>query len=47
MVSHDPQRMGEVAAELALIRMEQPTGPVEQAVLPTRVILRGSERLGL
>ena len=47
VVSHDPQRMGEVAAELALIRMEQPTGPVEQAVLPTRVILRGSERLGL
>ena len=47
VVAHDPQRMGEVAAELALTRLEEPTGLVEQVVLPTKVILRGSERLGL
>jgi len=47
VVAHEPERMGEVAAELALSRMDQPMGVVEQIVLPTRVILRGSERLGI
>jgi LacI family transcriptional regulator len=44
VVAHDPQRMGEVAAELAMARLEAPMGPVEAVVLPTRVVLRGSER---
>jgi LacI family transcriptional regulator len=47
VVAYDPQRMGEVAAELALARLSAPMGPVEQVVLPTRLILRGSERGGL
>lgn len=47
VVAHDPQRMGEVAAELALQRLEQPSAMAEQVVLPTRVILRGSELRGL
>ncbi|MGB7979548.1 MAG: LacI family DNA-binding transcriptional regulator [Candidatus Nanopelagicales bacterium] len=43
VVAHDPQRMGEVATELALRRAEEPMGVVEQVVLPTQVVLRGSE----
>jgi LacI family transcriptional regulator len=44
VVAHQPERMGEVAAELMLRRMIDPMGLTEQVVLPTRVILRGSER---
>lgn len=44
VVAHQPERMGEVAAEIALRRLEDPLGLAEQVVLPTRVILRGSER---
>jgi DNA-binding LacI/PurR family transcriptional regulator len=36
--------MGEVAAEIILRRMVDPMGLAEQVVLPTRLILRGSER---
>ena len=43
VVAHDPQRMGAVAAGIALRRMAEPMGLVEQVVLPTRVVLRGSE----
>ena len=44
VVAHQPERMGEVAAEIILRRMVDPMGLAEQVVLPTRVILRGSER---
>ncbi len=43
VVAHDPQRMGELATELALRRADEPMGVVEQVVLPTQVVLRGSE----
>lgn len=46
VVAHDPERMGAVATELALRRAAEPMGVVEQVVLPTRVVLRGSERAG-
>jgi LacI family transcriptional regulator len=44
VVAHDPERMGAVATELALRRAVEPMGVVEQVVLPTRLVLRGSER---
>jgi LacI family transcriptional regulator len=44
VVAHEPEQMGAMAAELALRRMADPMGVVEQLVLPTRVVLRGSER---
>jgi LacI family transcriptional regulator len=44
VVAHDPALMGASAAELALRRIADPMGIVEQLVLPTRVVLRGSER---
>jgi LacI family transcriptional regulator len=44
VVAHQPERMGEVAAEIILRRMVDPMGLAEQVVLPTRLILRGSER---
>jgi LacI family transcriptional regulator len=44
VVAHDPERMGAMAAQLALRRMADPMGVVEQLVLPTHVVLRGSER---
>ncbi len=44
VVAHQPERMGEVAAEIMLRRIDEPMGRAEQVVLPTRVILRGSER---
>jgi LacI family transcriptional regulator len=44
VVAHQPERMGEVAAEIILRRMDEPMGLAEQVILPTRVILRGSER---
>jgi LacI family transcriptional regulator len=44
VVAHQPERMGEVAAEIVLRRMVDPMGLAEQVVLPTRLILRGSER---
>jgi hypothetical protein len=34
-----------MAAEIMLRRMVDPMGLTEQVVLPTRVILRGSERM--
>jgi LacI family transcriptional regulator len=45
VVAHQPERMGELAAEIILRRMVDPMGLAEQVVLPTRVILRGSERV--
>jgi LacI family transcriptional regulator len=44
VVAHHSERMGEVAAEIILRRMMDPMGLTEQVVLPTQVILRGSER---
>jgi len=44
VVAHDPQEMGEVAARIAVSRIADPMVPVEEVVLPTRLILRGSER---
>lgn len=46
VVAHDPEHMGQVAAQLALDRLSAPLGPVEEVVLPTRLVLRGSERGG-
>lgn len=43
VVAHQPERMGEVAAEIILRRIGEPMGLAEQVVMPTRVILRGSE----
>lgn len=45
VVAHDPRHMGEVAAELALARIAEPMGVVQQVVLPTRVVLRSSHVL--
>lgn len=44
VVAHDPERMGEEAAEIALRRISEPMGVVERVILPTQVVLRGSER---
>ena len=44
VVAHDPGLMGQTAATLALDRMDDPTRDLEQIVLPTHLVLRGSER---
>ncbi|WP_372594261.1 LacI family DNA-binding transcriptional regulator [Actinotalea sp.] len=44
VVAHDPELMGETAARLALDRLDDPGRALEQVVLPTRLVLRGSER---
>lgn len=42
VISHDAIKMGQVAGELALERMADPTSVPRQKVLPTNLILRGS-----
>lgn len=44
VIAHDPEKMGERAAELALARMDDPMLPIQNVVLPTHVVLRGSEK---
>ena len=43
VVAHDPELMGETAARLALDRLDDPGRELEHVVLPTRLVLRGSE----
>lgn len=44
VVSHDPQEMGRVAGALALQRIDELDGGLEQIVLPTRLVLRQSHQ---
>jgi LacI family transcriptional regulator len=45
VVHQDPVRMGQVAADLLLDRLVDPSGPSRHIVLPTRLIVRGSGEL--
>lgn len=42
VVAHEPEEMGRQAALLALARLDDLDAPVEQVVLPTRLVRRGS-----
>ncbi|MDR1237161.1 MAG: LacI family transcriptional regulator [Propionibacteriaceae bacterium] len=42
VVAHDPGEMGRVAVQLALRRLQDPTGHTEHVELPVRYIARGS-----
>ncbi|GAA3689099.1 hypothetical protein GCM10022224_063200 [Nonomuraea antimicrobica] len=44
VVSQDIELMGRTAAELVLARLNGGTSPFATRVLPTRLVLRGSER---
>lgn len=44
VVAHDPRELGRRAGQLVLERLEQPLGGPLTVELPTRLILRGSER---
>lgn len=44
VVAHSPQEMGRVAATLALRRIDDLDGRLEQIVLPTHLVLRDSHR---
>jgi LacI family transcriptional regulator len=44
VVAHSPQEMGEVAANLALRRIDALDGGLEQIVLPVQLVLRSSHR---
>jgi LacI family transcriptional regulator len=42
VIAHDPQELGRVAAEITLNRVKNPLGVPQSAVIPTRLIARGS-----
>jgi LacI family transcriptional regulator len=42
VIAHDPERMGELAAELVVSRIHGEQGPARQVLLPTRLVQRGS-----
>jgi LacI family transcriptional regulator len=42
VVAHDPERMGELGADLAVSRMQGDRGPARSVRLPTRLVVRGS-----
>jgi LacI family transcriptional regulator len=42
VVAHDPERMGELAAELVVGRLHGDQSPARQVLLPTRLVTRGS-----
>ncbi len=42
VIAHDPERMGELAAELVVDRIHGEQGPARQVLLPTRLVQRGS-----
>jgi LacI family transcriptional regulator len=42
VVAHDPERMGELAAELVVGRLNGDQGPARQVLLPTTLVPRGS-----
>lgn len=44
VVAHSPRDMGRMAATLALRRIDDLDGPLEQVVLPTSLVLRDSHR---
>lgn len=44
VVAHDPWEMGQMAAKLALRRVDSLDGALEQVVLPTELVLRDSHR---
>lgn len=45
VVAHSPVEMGRMAARLALRRIDDLDGPLEQVVLPTSLVLRESHRM--
>jgi LacI family transcriptional regulator len=42
VIAHDPERMGELGADLVLGRLEGAQGPARRVLLPTQLIARGS-----
>jgi LacI family transcriptional regulator len=42
VVAHDPERMGELGAELIANRLRGHSGPAQRLLLPTRLVPRGS-----
>jgi LacI family transcriptional regulator len=42
VVAHDPEKMGELGAELLLARLAGEQGPARRELLPTRLVPRGS-----
>lgn len=42
VIAHDPMEMGKVAAQRALLRLDDPTGVTERIVMPVRYVARGS-----
>jgi LacI family transcriptional regulator len=42
VIGHDPERMGELGAELIVIRLSGADGPARRVLLPTELIERGS-----
>src|SRR6185312_11494900 len=42
VIAHDPERMGELGAELIVTRLAGDDGPARRVLLPTRLVPRGS-----
>jgi LacI family transcriptional regulator len=42
VIAHDPERMGELGAELLLDRLAGSSGPTRRVLMPTRLLARGS-----
>jgi LacI family transcriptional regulator len=42
VIAHDPERMGELGADLAVSRMRGERGPARSVRLPTQLVVRGS-----
>ena len=46
VIAHDPERMGELGAELVVSRLNGEQGPARRVLLPTELIARGSGERG-
>jgi LacI family transcriptional regulator len=42
VIAHDPERMGELGADIVLARLAGTSGPARRELLPTTLIARGS-----